>query len=61
MKKELIGLSVEALKEEMESLGEKSFRAKQLWHWIYNKGETDFFSMTTLSKSFQAKLNELYP
>ncbi|MBO7245001.1 MAG: 23S rRNA (adenine(2503)-C(2))-methyltransferase RlmN [Alphaproteobacteria bacterium] len=60
MKKELIGLSADALKEEMALLGEKPFRAKQLWHWIYNKGETDFFKMTTLAKPFQARLNELY-
>ncbi len=60
MKKELIGLSFEALQEELVSLGEKPFRAKQLWHWLYNKGETDFFKMTTLAKTFQARLDELY-
>lgn len=60
MKKELIGLSFEELQNELISLGEKPFRAKQLWHWIYNKGETDFFKMTTLAKTFQARLDELY-
>lgn len=60
MKKQLIGLSFEALQEELVALGEKPFRAKQLWHWLYNKGETDFFKMTTLAKTFQARLDELY-
>ena len=58
--KELIGLSFEELKQELSSLGEKPFRAKQLWHWLYNKGETDFSKMTTLAKPFQAKLADLY-
>lgn len=60
MKKELIGMSVEALQQELIAMGEKPFRAKQLWHWIYNKGETDFSKMTTLAKPFQARLDELY-
>ena len=60
MKKELIGLLPDELKAELVSLGEKPFRAKQLWHWLYNKGETDFFKMTTLAKTFQSRLNELY-
>ena len=60
MKKELIGLSFEELQNELVALGEKPFRAKQLWHWLYNKGETDFFKMTTLAKTFQARLDELY-
>lgn len=60
MKKELIGLSFENLKSELIALGEQPFRAKQLWHWIYHKGETDFFKMTTLSKPFQSRLHELY-
>lgn len=60
MKKELVGLSPEELAQELASLGEKPFRAKQLWHWIYHQGETDFFKMTTISKAFQSKLNEMY-
>lgn len=60
MKTELIGLPFEELQSQLVELGEKSFRAKQLWHWMYNKGETDFFKMTTLAKPFQARLNDLY-
>ena len=41
-KKELIGLSKEELTAELVNIGEKAFRAKQLWQWIYFRGETDF-------------------
>ena len=60
MKKELVGLSKADLQQEMLALGEKPFRAKQLWHWIYNKGETDFHKMTTLAKPFREQLDTLY-
>jgi len=47
---DLIGLSREELAAEMEALGEKPYRAKQLWHWIYYRGVTDFEAMTNLAK-----------
>ena len=55
-KRNLVGLSRAQLAEAMAGLGEKPFRAKQLWHWIYHRGETDFAAMTTLSKDFRARL-----
>lgn len=58
--KELVGLAFDDLTAEMVAMGEKPFRAKQLWHWIYNKGETDFTKMTTLAKPFQARLAAAY-
>ncbi|MEQ8195661.1 MAG: 23S rRNA (adenine(2503)-C(2))-methyltransferase RlmN [Rhodospirillales bacterium] len=54
----LIGLTREELAGVIEGLGEKPFRAKQLWHWIYHQGETDFERMTTLAKDFRARLAE---
>lgn len=59
-KKNLIGLSREELTAEMAAIGEKPFRAKQLWHWLYNRGETDFARMTSISKTMQARLAESY-
>ena len=47
---DLIGLSREELAAEMEALGEKPYRAKQLWHWIYYRGVTDFEAMTNLAR-----------
>lgn len=59
-KKNLIGLSRDELAAEMATIGEKPFRAKQLWHWLYNRGETDFAKMTSISKVMQARLAEHY-
>ena len=60
MTKELIGLSKEELTEELALIGEKPFRAKQLWQWIYFRGETNFDNMTNLSKDLREKLKEKY-
>ena len=60
MTKELIGLSKDELTSEMELIGEKSFRAKQLWQWIYFRGETDFDKMSNLSKDLRLKLKQNY-
>lgn len=40
-----------------ESIGEKKFRAKQVFQWVY-RGVTDFDDMTDLSKSLREKLKE---
>jgi len=59
-KRNLAGLSRDQLVAELAALGEKPFRAKQLWHWIYHRGVTDFAEMTTLSKDFRARLAETH-
>ena len=57
---DLVGLSRPELALEMAAIGEKPFRAKQLWHWIYHRGVTDFQAMTTLAKPLRDKLAERY-
>lgn len=57
-KTELIGLSKEELLEAVCALGEKPFRAKQLWQWLYYFGETDFEKMSNLSKQLRQKLSD---
>jgi 23S rRNA (adenine2503-C2)-methyltransferase len=59
-KKNLVGLSRDELAAEMAGLGAAPFRARQLWHWIYHRGATDFAAMTTLAKNFRALLAEGY-
>ena len=59
-KKELTELTKEELLQELESIGEKSFRAKQLWQWIYFRGVTDFNEMSNLSLSLREKLSQNY-
>lgn len=60
MKTELTDLTKEELTAEIIKLGEKSFRAKQIWQWIYYRGITDFNLMSNLSLSLRQKLNENY-
>ena len=52
----LIGLSRDELAGVMADMGEKPFRARQLWHWLYRRGESDFARMTTLAKPFRKEL-----
>ena len=58
--KNLIGLERDELAAELAAIGEKPFRAKQLWHWIYHRGEGNFAKMTTLSKEARPKLAERF-
>jgi 23S rRNA (adenine2503-C2)-methyltransferase len=57
---DLVGLSREALAAELAEFGAEPFRARQLWHWIYHRGVTDFAAMTSLAKGFRARLAERY-
>jgi 23S rRNA (adenine2503-C2)-methyltransferase len=59
-RRDLVGLSREELVAEMAAIGEKPFRAKQLWHWIYHQGERDFSRMTTIAKPMQKVLAERF-
>jgi 23S rRNA (adenine2503-C2)-methyltransferase len=59
-RRELVGLSRAELEAEMVAMGEKPFRAKQLWHWIYHQGVRDFAAMSTIAKPMQAKLAERF-
>lgn len=54
-KKELLGLDKKEIEALIAEIGEKPFRAKQLWQWIYYHGETDFDRMT---KFFQRSAGE---
>jgi 23S rRNA (adenine2503-C2)-methyltransferase len=58
--KDMVGLSREEVAAEMAAIGAQPFRARQLWHWIYNRGARDFAAMTTLSKVFRSELAERY-
>lgn len=59
-RRDLVGLSREELAAEMVAIGEKPFRAKQLWHWMYHQGVTDFSRMPSIAKPMQAKLAERF-
>ena len=40
-------------------LGEKPFRARQVFRWIHQQGESDFVRMTDLAKSLRENLMQL--
>lgn len=50
-------LTIKEMKDFMAGIGEKPFRAKQVFSWIY-KGAEDFDEMTNLSKDLREKLKE---
>jgi 23S rRNA (adenine2503-C2)-methyltransferase len=51
-------LSKEQLIAQLEQLGEKAFRAKQIYEWLWQKSAVDFEEMTNLSKELREKLKE---
>lgn len=58
--KPLIGLSLDNLQQESESLSLPKFRAKQLYEWIYQKGVTSFEAMTNLPQDLREQLEKTY-
>jgi len=59
-RRDLVGLSRAELLAELAAIGEAPFRAKQLWHWIYHRGETDFSKMSTIARPLQERLAEQF-
>lgn len=60
LKKNIKDFNLEELKEEFVSIGEKPFRAEQVFKWIWQANVTNFESMTNLSKELREKLNNIY-
>lgn len=52
----LLDFDLEGLTAFCEGLGEKRFRAVQLFRWIHQKGAADFEQMSDLAKSLRSKL-----
>src|SRR6476660_4387600 len=54
-KADLVGLSKDQIRAELEAAGleprQAKLRAKQVWHWIYNRGVTDFAHMSDIAKA----------
>lgn len=54
----LYDLNLDELTEWVIGLGEKKFRARQIWQWMYDKQVDNFEAMTNLPASLIARLNE---
>jgi 23S rRNA (adenine2503-C2)-methyltransferase len=52
----LLDFDLEGLAAFCEELGEKRFRATQLFRWIHQRGERDFDGMSDLAKTLRDKL-----
>jgi 23S rRNA (adenine2503-C2)-methyltransferase len=50
-------LTLPELKTELQGLGKESFRAEQLFRWIYGERCTDYDRMTNLSKAFRTEMS----
>ncbi|HQG44313.1 MAG TPA: hypothetical protein PLG50_01470 [bacterium] len=56
MKTNLVGMNRSDLEAYAQSIGEKPFRGRQLFSWIYAKGKADFAEMSDLAKATRLKL-----
>ena len=61
---DLLGLTKADLRLALETSQldpkQAKLRAKQLWHWIYNRGVTDFALMTDIAKTMQPWLRDRF-
>jgi 23S rRNA (adenine2503-C2)-methyltransferase len=59
---DLIGLTKDGIRSALEAKGmeakQAKLRAKQLWHWMYNRGSTEFTAMTDIAKTMHPWLAE---
>jgi len=63
-RRDLLGRSKEELREILAEAGldpkQAKLRSKQLWHWIYNRGATEFTAMTDIAKAMHPWLEERF-
>jgi len=61
---DLIGLTRDQMRAVLTDAGlepkQAKLRAKQIWHWIYNRGATDFAAMTDIAKAQHPWLTERF-
>ncbi len=60
MMKDLKAFTLEQLLEEMRTIGEKTFRAKQIYEWSHQKLARSYDEMTNISASLKERLRENY-
>lgn len=56
-KKDIRAYDLEELKDLFTEMGEKAFRAKQVYEWLWKKSASSFEEMSNLSKELREKLN----
>ena len=58
--KDIRSFTLAELKKEMEFIGEKAFRSKQIYEWLHVKLADSFEEMTNLSKPLREKISRSY-
>lgn len=58
--KKIKDYNIEELKKELSEIGEKPYRAEQIYKWLYKMNVTNFDEMTDLSKTLREKLKQNY-
>jgi 23S rRNA (adenine2503-C2)-methyltransferase len=53
-------LTLSEIKHHLEEMGEKGFRAKQVYEWLWKKDATSFEEMSSLGKDLRQKLDEIF-
>jgi 23S rRNA (adenine2503-C2)-methyltransferase len=59
-KREILALSFSEIEAEIASIGEKSFRAEQVYKWLHKEKAATFDEMSNLPLSLRAKLGESF-
>lgn len=59
-KVDILSLTFEELSEKILEMGEKKFRAKQIFDWLHIKKVADFEQMSNLSAQFRGELSEKF-
>lgn len=59
-KVDILSLTFEELSEKILEMGEKKFRAKQIFDWLHIKKATGFEQMSNLSAQFRSELSEKF-
>ena len=57
----LLDMSLQEVTDFVVDMGQPSYRAKQIWSWIYQRYVADFESMSVLPKALRAELSEAPP
>lgn len=57
---DILSLTLDELGQKMVDIGEKKFRAKQIFQWLHVKRIFDFDKMTDISVQLRQRLNEFF-
>lgn len=57
---DILSLSREELTEQLTAMGEKAFRAKQVYDWLHVKKVSDFSQMSNISAQLRQQLSEKF-